>query len=95
MSGIPKKIDLDLVERNLHNGNYLPDQLPPYMLALIARIHELEAVAAVAYDLTHEEGAISLQVGDTVDAEDLAKIDRHVDALLQLGRLYRRGAVLP
>lgn len=36
------KIDLDLVERNLQNGNYLPEQLPPYMLAMIARIRDLE-----------------------------------------------------
>lgn len=37
------KLDLDIVECNLHNGNYLPEQLPPAMLAFIARIRELEA----------------------------------------------------
>lgn len=60
------------------------------VLMLIARIRELEAVAAVAYDLTHEEGALSLQVGDTVEAEDLDQIERQSAALLAMGRLYKK-----
>lgn len=85
------KVDLDEVERKARADPVSSD----VTIALVARIRELEAVAAVAYDLTHEEGALSLQVSDTVDAEDIDKIERMSDALLQLGRLHRKGVVLP
>lgn len=86
------KIDLDELERESRSCVELGTHV---VLALIARIRELEAVAAVAYDLTHEEGALSLQAGDTVDGEDIDQIERQSSALLEIGRLYRKGVVLP
>jgi hypothetical protein len=51
------KIDLDLVERNLRNGNYLLHQVPPYALAFIARIRELE-VALERYGDDEQHGEL-------------------------------------
>lgn len=44
------KVDLDLLERNIRNGNYLTEQLPPAMLVLIGRIRELEQALLLQCD---------------------------------------------
>lgn len=64
MSG---KVDLLVVSGNLLNGNYLPEQLPPMMTAMIVYIRELEIGLRSLCDEVSRNGEES-------DIEDLRAI---------------------
>lgn len=73
-------VDLDLVERNLHNGDYLQEQLKPALLAFINRVKALEA----ALDLCLER----MEMRSDIYPADVPFIRRMRDVI-------ERGTVLP
>lgn len=80
----PTPTDLALVERNLHNGNYLTEQLKPAMLKMIDRIRELEStMTEIGSDL------VDNFVGE--DREERYGIQQHG---LRLQSMASKGVVL-